>query len=481
MTVYDKLKTGRPAIWIVLIAFVSGLVIVAQNRLGTPEPNAATPGDRPPNIIVYMVDTLRAREIGVYGADITKTPSIDAFAAESMLFERAASPAPSTRASIASFLTGVSPAVHGVESGLHGLLAGTEALQRLPEILKNAGYRTAALVANPNIDPAFGFQRGFDVYERLYRLPEIQRPPSSLDLIYTAPAMVDEIRQFLENLPAEQPFFLFVLTIDPHGPYTPPPPYDAMYDQRGAGGEPGMMNNLLELDRQLEAGQPADLDIPLALYRGEISYGDLAFGEFMSWMKTNDWHKDTVVVFTADHGEAFGEHGNRGHGKTIYQETIHIPLIIRYPKYFAGGHRNPANVDLIDLSATLVTLAGQNAPAYWTGRDLRDAIPDGAVFAMSHQPGYASTSVIRGNYTFIENELDDSSELFDLSADPGEQEPLDATRHQATMDEMRKKLAHFRNASAATRARMVNGQLDLRDEDVPAEIREQLESLGYIN
>jgi arylsulfatase len=428
-----------------------------------------------------MVDTLRARELGVYGTQITKTPAIDAFAAESELFERATSPAPSTRASIASLMTGVSPAVHGVESGLHGLLEGTEALIRLPELLRAAGYLTAALVANPNVDPAFGFQRGFDVYKRLYRLPEIQRPPSSLDLTYTAPMMVDEVKQFLQTLPAEQPFFLFVLTIDPHGPYTPPPPYDSMYDARAAGGDTGMMKNLLDIDRQLEAGEPAALELPLALYRGEVSYGDLAFGQFMNWLKSRELLDDTVVVFTSDHGEAFAEHGNRGHGKTIYQETIHIPLIIRQPKFFAPDKRNRANVDLTDLSTTIVGLAGAELPAHWTGRDLRDANPDKAIFALSHQPGYATTSVTAGNYKMIENELDDSSELFDLGADPGEQHPLDQSSHKKTMEIMTAALAHFRDSSAATRDRMITGQRDLGTNDIPEDIREQLESLGYID
>jgi arylsulfatase A-like enzyme len=200
----------------------------------------------------------------------------------------------------------------------------------------------------------------------------------------------------------------------------------------------------------------------------------------MSWLRAGELLDETVIVFTSDHGEAFAEHGNRGHGKTIYQETMHIPLIIRQPKFFAPGKRNRASVDMIDLSTTIAALAGADSPAYWTGGDLRDANSEKAIFALSHQPGYALTSVTAGNYKMIEDELADSSELFDLGADPDEQHPLDKSSHEKTMEIMTAALAHFRDSSAATRNRMVTGQIDLRTDDIPEDVREQLESLGYI-
>jgi arylsulfatase A-like enzyme len=351
----------------------------------------------------------------------------------------------------------------------------------VPELLKAAGYQTAALVANPNIDPAFGFERGFDVYKRLYRMPEILRPPSSLDLIYTAPMMVEEVKQFIASAPTDQPFFLFVLTIDPHGPYTPPPPFDAMYDPRAAGGEMGMMKNLLLLDRQLKSRETASLELPLALYRGEITFGDLAFGQLMSWIAEQPGLDNTAVIVTADHGEAFGEHGNRGHGKTLYENTIHVPLIIRHREYFKPGDRYSENVSLLDLSTTIVALAGASKPDYWAGRDLRRPGPEIPVFAMSHQPGYAFTSVTSGQYKLIQNERDSSLQLFDLKADYQEQSPLDQSQYQTVVDAMLSDLNRFRERSAKIRAATVHGQNQLREDQIPVDIRDQLESLGYIN
>ncbi len=433
-----------------------------------------------PNVLLYMTDTLRADEIGAYGATITRTPAIDAFAADAALFERATAPAPSTRATIASVLTGVAPAVHGVESGLDMLSPTGDTLIRLHEILKARGYHTAAIVANPNVDPAFGFARGFDEYKTLYAQPKTRRAPSSLDLIYTAPMIVEAVQQFIANAPGDRPFFLFVLAIDPHGPYTPPPPYDSMYDPRAAGGEMGMMQNLLLLDRQLQAGDPTSLELPLALYRGEISFGDRAFGELMNWMTERRILDDTAVIFTADHGEAFGEHGDRGHGKTVYENTVHVPLIIRHSDHFQPGNRFGENVSLLDLSATIVALAGADIPDYWTGRDLRAPGPEQPVFTMSHQHEYAFTSITSGQYKLIENERDYSVKLFDLDADYREQNPLDQTQHQTLVDAMQAQLNLFRARSAKTRANVVHGQTDVQEDEISADLRDRLESLGYV-
>lgn len=471
--------SGRISVAIAVV-LVIGIGIGIGIWQVTSRDSGAPTGIFRPNIIVYMVDTLRADELGAYGAQVTQTPFLDKFAGESEVFERASAPAPSTRASIASFITGVPPSVHGVESGLHALSESTRALQRLPELLQAQGYYTGALVANPNVDPVFGFTDGFDKYLGLYRQPDTPKPPSSLDLIYTAPMMVAEVRKFIASVPADRPFFLFVLSIDPHGPYTPPAPFDSMYDERAAGGEAGTMKNLMRVDRRLEAGQPAAMTLARALYRGEISYADQAFGEFTAWIGEQGLAEQTVIAFTSDHGEAFGAKGNRGHGKTIYQETVHVPLIIRYPDRGAGGRRYGESVDLLDLSTTLARISGASPPGYWPGRDLRGALSPRPVFTMSHQPGHAHTSATVGNYKLIENELAGSAQLFDLDSDPSEQQPLTGPAHQAALDELTKKLGQFREASAELRSMMMRGQLDMKAEEIPESIREQLESLGYM-
>jgi arylsulfatase A-like enzyme len=477
-----KLATRPWFRWAVVATFAAfAAVFMLQQRPANEAGKTDPVVERPPNILVYMVDTLRASELGTYGADITKTPAIDRFAADAELFEHATAPAPATRATIASFITGVAPAVHGVKTGLHALSEPTAPLARLPELLQAQGYYTAALVANPNVDPVFGFARGFDTYAGLYRKPDRARVPSSHDLTYTAPMMTAEIKQFIETAPADRPFFLFVLTIDPHGPYTPPAPYDGMYDSRATGGEAGSMKNLIRMDEQLAAGEQVATDLVLALYRGEISYADRAFGELMSWMRERDMLDETLVVLSADHGEAFAEHGNRGHGKTIYQETLHIPLIVRYPSWFSAGRRRAEKVSLLDLSTTIAIAAGATPPGYWTGRDLRGDNLSGPVFSMSHQPGYALTSITRGAHKLIQNELDDSLELYDLDADPLERSPLAGTRHENTVRLMAAELASFRERSEALRSKVVRGDTLLDDDEIPDAIREQLESLGYVD
>jgi choline-sulfatase len=482
MTIKDKL-TRRQGLGWMAVAILAALaaVFVIQRPLQKPadKPDLATP--LRPNILVYMVDTLRASELGVYGAGITKTPAIDSFAAGAELFEWANAPAPATRATIASFITGVPPAVHGVKTGLQALSEATAPLLRLPALLRAQGYYTAALVANPNIDPVFGFADGFDTYTGLYRRPDTARAPSSHDLTYTAPMITAEVKRFIESAPTDRPFFLFVLTIDPHGPYTPPAPFDGMYDAQATGSDAGTMSNLIVMDQQLEASEPVNTDLVLALYRGEISFADQTFGELLAWMDDRRMLDETLVVFTADHGEAFAEHGNRGHGKTIYQETVHIPLILRHPDLFASGRRRAEPVDLLDLSTTIANVAGATPPAYWTGRDLRRRDLSGPVFSMSHQPGYALTSITRGTHKLIENKLENTVELFDLTADPLEKHPLTGVDEAKTADQLRAELAQFHQRSANLRSKVVRGDALLDPDEIPDDIREQLESLGYVD
>ena len=120
----------------------------------------------------------------------------------------------------------------------------------------------------------------------------------------------------------------------------------------------------------------------LAKYRGEVSFTDAAFGDLISWMRERGSLDDTLVVLTADHGEEFAEHGNKGHGKTLYEEVVAVPLILRHPGSFESG-RHTENVDLMDLGATLAAVGGARPPDQWTGRDLRGALTPAPVFSTS--------------------------------------------------------------------------------------------------
>jgi len=460
---------------------IAALILTLLARVWMPASDQqVAKGDRP-NIIVYMVDTLRAREIGTYGAEIARTPAIDAFSAEAQVFEFARTPAPYTRAAVASLITGVSPSVHGVEYSKTYLSEGTYGLTRLPELLQAQGYYTAALVANPNVDRIFGFARGFDLYKGLYieRTGRFLASPS--ELISTADIVVDQVKAFLDNAPKDRPFFLFVLPIDPHAPYTPPSPYNAMYDPSVADGKAGTMEYLAAFDRIRWGGSDISVDPVLALYRGEVTFTDAAFGNLVDWMAERGTLDDTFFVFTADHGEAFFEHGNRGHGKTIYDESVHIPLIIRHPQTFTGGTRRSENVDLLDLSATISAVAGAKIPDYWIGRDLRQTVPEIPTFTLSHSDEYfLHRSVIADNHKLIWNEIDKSVELYDLAADPMEEQPLPLEQHADREKALTDILNQFHTRSTELRYRLIVEEAAVDADQIPDQIRQQLESLGYV-
>jgi arylsulfatase len=443
---------------------------------GSPEPDSEAV--RPPDILVFMVDTLRARELGCYGAQVTRTPYIDRFAAEAELFERASTPSPATRPAIASLITGVAPYVHGVETLQTYLSEATDRLARLPELLRQQGYTTAALVANPNVDTVFGFEHGFDVFRGLYRARSGLTPAYAQDLVATAPRVVTEVESLIDELPADRPLFLFVLSIDPHAPYSPPPPYDGLYDGRAVGGNAGSMNSLIRFDRDLRANGAPDPSVIVSLYRGEVSYTDAFFGKLVRVLESRERLDRTLVVFTADHGEEFLEHGRRGHGQAVYEEISHIPLIVRHPGLFGSGVRRDDHVDLLDLSATLLAAAGVPKPSYWLGRDLSQPLTERPVFTTNRIKDWQYAAVRLGDYKLIDNEALETTELYDLANDPQERNPL--APDEGPRDELLAALAAFRERTAILHKQMVSGSISLDEGAVPEEIMEQLKGLGYV-
>lgn len=441
------------------------------------EPGPSVPSrSSPPNILVYMIDTLRSDDLGAYGSVDSQTPAIDAFSAESTLFENARTPSPSTRPAVASLVTGLPPMVHGIAENRGGL---AEEFVRLPELLGAEGYYTGALIANPNVRPQTGFDKGFGLFRNL--LPESWQWAADADWV------ADEVRQFIENVPADTPFFLFVLSIDPHQPYQPPSPYDTIYDQRAADREAGSGANLYRIDTLLESGEEVSTDEMSsirALYRGEIAYADKVFGDLLDWMQDRDLLDETLVVLTSDHGEAFGEHGNRGHSKTIYEETMRIPMILRHPGMFPAGERRTGNADLLDLTATLAAAGGADKPHYWTGTDLREPVTGKNRFSMNlHRSGEQVTfyaSITRGRHKLISNEPGGVTEFYDLVTDPLERSPLNNNSNQQDITAMMTALQRYQNSNLELRRSILNGDIALPAEEMSEDIRQRLESLGYI-
>lgn len=427
-----------------------------------------------------MIDTLRADELGCYGARVTQTPELDRFAADATLFESATAVAPATRPSVASFMTGVSPLIHGAVDLQSPLPRNIDRLKRLPDLLRRAGYQTAGIVANPNVSSMFGFREGFNVYRELYDRRSGSSAPRSTDLVSTADMVVSQIERHLDAIAHDKPFFLFVLSVDPHAPYTPPAPFDAMYDPQAAGATDGTMPALTRFDLAVSTGEALSADRIRALYRGEVSYADRVFGQLLDSLRKRGMIDETLVVFTADHGEEFLEHGRRGHGQCLYEEVIHIPMILRLPGQFAAGRRRNEAIDTLDLSASLLRIAEVEPPEYWPGRDLRGELRARPVFSTSRAKGFSGACVRFEGLKMIRDETAGWTRYFDLHADAAERTALQGEAMNSARRLLSEKLDHYFAYTESVRGRIMVETEVFQVKDLPEDVLKSLKALGYV-
>ncbi len=412
------------------------------------EPASPKP-PRAPNVILFLVDTLRADSLGAYGNDVVETPAIDRFAREGALFEQAFAQSSWTRPSVTSILTGLRPSVHGVER--RGSLL-SPAVTLLPEVLSEHGYRTGFLATNPNVGSFFGYSRGFDDFIELYGRRKRGRV-SPQELVARSDQVVDRAKEWLEEV--SEPFFLVVFVVDPHFPYDPPPDFNRYVD-------------------------PGDKDPRRALYYGEVSFVDHCFGHLMDYLGERGISERTISILTSDHGEEFFDHGQIGHGKALYDESLHVPLIFRWPGRIEAGRRIDTPVQLVDLMETILRLAGLPVPQLQDGRPLFHQPADPApLFASLRLDGTNQWSVRAYPWKLIMDRR--SATLFDLSSDPDELRDL-SDQHPDRVRELREWITE-RIESDRRRGMMVHqgGQPgEATEEELSEDAREALRSLGYI-
>lgn len=281
--------------------------------------------------MLFTVDTLRADRLGCYGyREAETTPAIDAWSRDAVLFERAYAPAPWTVPSLAALFTGRNPSEVGTFTNETGI---AERYETLPELLRETGYRTAAFNSHAVLlEPEMGFLRGFDQVapEKGYHV--VLEGEHKIAFGTVEP---DLMRWLDEN--ADEDFFIWIHDMDPHHPETPGNPY-------------------------LE-------DAAWTPYQAEVRWVDETFARVVRRLQALGVWDEVLLVFTADHGEAFDEHGLVGHQNVMYDEVLHIPLLIHYPAAFeARRTREPA--DLLDVRATILDIAGVPIPEHDRGSSL---------------------------------------------------------------------------------------------------------------
>ncbi len=284
-----------------------------------------------PNVILIVVDTLRADHLSAYGYERRTSPVLDAFAAENLHFDFAIATAPWTAPSVASIFTGLYPAAHGVNRHVEAedravvslkAAALSEGFLTLAEAVKANGYRTAGITGNAWVADDLGFAQGFDEFSTLDYQPAV-------DINRRAFRTLDALAE------QDDPFLLYVHYMDPHTPYRPPKSHPQRFTE--------------PLLRPVVASQRERID----LYDAEIHYLDSQIGLFFDRLRELDLYKDAVIVVVSDHGEQFKEHGNKGHGHNAYHYQLHVPLFLK-----AGGLRGRVRelVSIADIYPTLLEL-----------------------------------------------------------------------------------------------------------------------------
>jgi arylsulfatase A-like enzyme len=345
----------------------TGLRLVAP-RLHLPEPleadganaDLASAGERP-NVLIYMIDTLRADHLGCYGYDRPTSPEIDRFASEATLFTAAQAQSPWTRPSVASLFTGLYPQVHGTNGRDDAL---PEEAVPVAELLHGVGYQTAAVITNGNVNKKFGFARGFESFTWLRERAETAEVHELSDRVNEATF------GWLEKRDRERPFFLYLHTTDPHGPYMPRSPYRERFAPGVTDPEAGSNDRIAALGRPNEPVDPEVLADLVGLYDAEIAFNDAAFGALMEKLRELDLYDSTLVVLLSDHGEEFKEHGRMAHGKSLFGEQLSVPLVVRFPDGRGQGERITGTARQVDVLPTILEYLGETVSQSVQGRSL---------------------------------------------------------------------------------------------------------------
>jgi len=372
---------------------------------------ALTVARKAPLAIIYLVDTLRADHTGVYGYSRKTTPELDAFARDAVVFDAAIVHASWTKPSVASILTSRLPGQHKAVQLRDPLDPSNVTIaQRLDE----RGWSTGAAIANSVIYGAESeFDRGFDVFAGLHGEGDQRSKLVGADVV------VDSALAFLRSRQG-LPTFLYVHTMDPHVPYEPPPPFDRMFEPFPTEGHPAR-------DPRTDFKEPLDRERMIAQYDGDIAFGDREFGRFVRELKAAGLYEDALVVFLADHGEEFLDHGRWLHGRSLFDELIRVPLLVKLPGNRAAGRRVSEQVQGLDVVPTVLEAMGVPLSADLGGQPLQRTLAAGgskprpALAEISHRGFVAHGARTEGDKFIRRFSPDDDELYFDLRRDPGEQ------------------------------------------------------------
>jgi len=501
--------------------FLGFLLVLAAFSLVTrtdagdsPVGRGEAPGDR--NILFVLLDALRPDHLGCYGYQRHTSPTIDRLASEGVLFERAYANAALTKESTATMMTSLFPSTHNVRRLGDGL---PKSATTLMEAMQSAGYRTALLSANPMVSPLFGFGRGVDYFysqrvpvqdqtvlvRTLYRIgtvvPGMQwindllgaglRCVSSTsgEASFSGGSPEDINRALLAWIDSQAsgpPFFAYLHYMVPHAPYDPPPPFDGLFEADDPGTRitvhPLYGNGLLPFVEGMKLEEEQRRALVLQ-YDRTIAYADARLRDLLSALKARGILDKTLVIVTADHGEEFYEHRGWGHGHSLFEELVRVPLIYWYPGVLPAGRRVETPVQHVDLMPTVLGAAGVPDKAIpgiegmnlWPA--IRDDLPVPArswVFSEVFHGSHFARALIDGQFKiiYVRHDQNERSMVFDLSQDPDERNDL-ATSRPEVAEELLSRMNDLHRELVAKQKQTSVRQID-------TQTMQRLKSLGYV-
>jgi arylsulfatase A-like enzyme len=459
--------------------------MITEARLPLP-PTISTEAGPKPNILVIVIDTLRADHLSCYGYKTISTPNIDAFAYDGVLFHNMFTQSSWTKPSFASILSSTYPSTHQA-IGKPDMFSSQNLT--LPEILHNNGYYTAAITNNVNVSDVFNFDQGFveftylepdffffaneaasklNFYDVLRKVREkFLVKKKKVEHYYKDAETVNEhIIHFLETYDSSSPFFLFVHYMDPHDPFF-------IHPYNGTGY--ARVSN--------ENPPPEFAEIYKETYEGEILFLDEKLGELRDYLIRKGFYDETIIVFTADHGEEFYEHGGWWHGKTLYDEQIRVPLFIKLPQGNMQNTQSRIFVRGIDIGPSLLHLVDCEIPEQFQGISLfqdNQLIPGGVdiVYSEENFEGNILFSARGKTFKLMTANPDNprglpSQMLFNITSDPGETEDVYTVTEPKEFEALHEKIEVTSEYALDNAVSKETGEIDKTTQD-------RLKALGYI-
>jgi len=463
----------------VALALVLGAAGCRERREPAPAPHPSAASGNRHNVLLVTIDTLRADHLGVYGYKRSTSPRIDAIARTGTVFESAYTFWPKTRGSMAVMLTGRRPSRNGY-SKTHPVLLDFN--PTLASVLKEAGYRTAAIVDNPNVAAQNGYAKGFDSYRESWEEGALATEADRMR------AITDGAIAFLRGASPERPFFLWVHYVNPHAPYTPSPPFDTIF--RGPAAVAGPRLRVVPgfhggIPKRWAVRGQDRLGYYVAQYDGEIAAVDQEVGRIMDALEATAGGKKTVMVLTSDHGESLGEHDYYfDHGEDLFEPSLAVPLVVKVPGGKAGV-RSRVFASTLDVAPTVLDAVKVSYPPELGGISLlgelvgKTAAGRERLFAQNDRNLVATWD---RRFKIVGTPTDDGMRyaLYDRASDSGETRDVSKARPDE-LNAQRRVLEAFMEASerewAQTRRLLGSPPPPTK---LSPEACQKLESLGYV-